>query len=187
MTALRFVSIPFIVAATLLSPSLVRAQEPPVAQVEKLVSPPSRADNKALSDQNVKVDVTVTVKGADKPVVKSLSLVASDGRESQGRAGVSMPVANSPGGSFSYKDIGINVDAAARVLPSGKIALRMKLQFSTVYRIDTPGGDRPSFGNGSHEVDNIVFESGKPIVVFHGADAETGRDYTVQVTATILK
>ena len=97
------------------------------------------------------------------------------------------PIANNPGGSFSYKDVGINVDAVARVLPSGKIAVRMKLQFSTVYRIDTPGGERPSFGTGSHEADNIVFENGKPIVVFHGADAETGRDYTVQVTATILK
>jgi hypothetical protein len=158
-----------------------------VSPIQSRAPSNGRPDDKTLSEQNVRVDVTVTVKGADKPVTKSLSLVASDGRESQGRAGVSMPVANSPGGSFSYKDIGINVDAAARVLASGKIALRMKLQFSTVYRVDTPGGDRPSFGNGSHEVDNIVFESGKPIVVFHGADAETGRDYSVQVSATILK
>jgi hypothetical protein len=187
MIALRFVSIPLIAVTSLASPGVVRAQEPAAAPIENRVPPAARAETRNLSEQNVRVDVSVTVKGADKPVVKSLSLVASDGRDSQGRAGVSMPIANNPGGSFSYKDIGINVDAVARVLPSGKVALRMKLQFSTVYRVDTPGGDRPSFGNGSHEVDNVVFESGKPLVVFHGADAETGRDYTVQVTATILK
>ena len=32
-----------------------------------------------------------------------------------------------------------------------------------------------------------MFESGKPVVVTQAADGETGREYTVQVTATILK
>jgi hypothetical protein len=187
MIVFRLLPIPFLVAATLAAPALVFAQEPPPPTELRLPNPVRAADDKNFSEQNVRVDVTVTVKGADKPVAKSLSLVASDGRQSRGRAGVSMPIANNPGGSFSYKEVGINVDAVARVLPSGKIGVRMKLQFSTVYRIDTPGGERPSYGDGSHEADNIVFESGKPIVVFHGADAESGRDYIVQVTATILK
>ena len=64
----------------------------------------------------------------------------------------------------------------------------MKLNFSTVYRPEAGGGERPSFGSGSHEVNGIVFDSGKPLVVLAGRPTrETGRDYTVQVTATILK
>jgi hypothetical protein len=116
-------------------------------------------------------------------------MVASDGREAQGRTGVSMPVAQNagPNTSYQYRDVGLNADVMARILPTGRIAVRMKLNFSTIYRVETPSGDRPSFGHGSHEVDTIVFDSGKPIVVFQGNDVETGRDYTVQVTATILK
>jgi hypothetical protein len=33
----------------------------------------------------------------------------------------------------------------------------------------------------------MVFESGKPLVVTQATDGETGREYTVQVTTTILK
>ena len=54
--------------------------------------------------------------------------------------------------------------------------LRLKLNFSTVYKPDGTQASQPSFGNGSHDVDGIVFESGKPIVVTEAADAETGRD-----------
>ena len=79
------------------------------------------------------------------------------------------------------------MDALPRVVASGKVTVYLKMNFLTVYRVDTPDGPMPSFGNGMHEVDGIVFESGKPIVVTQGTDAETGREYSIQVTATILK
>ena len=87
----------------------------------------------------------------------------------------------------SYRDVGINVDAAPRILPSGKVSVSMKLNFSNVLQVPTGGGERPSFGSGSQEVNGVVFDSGKPLVVLEGGDPETGRTYTVQVTATILK
>jgi len=146
---------------------------------------PRGSDGKPASDRNVKVDVVVTIKGADKPVVKSLSMVAGDGRQAQGRGTVNLTFSG-PRGS-GQRDIGVNVDAAPRILASGKITVRMKLNFLAMFRVDTPDGPQPSFGNGIHEVEGIVFDSGKPIVVMQGADAETGREYSVQVTATILK
>jgi type II secretory pathway component HofQ len=90
--------------------------------------------------------------------------------------------------SVSYRDIGINVDASPTILSSGRISVSMKLSFSNVLQVQAGGaGERPSFGSGSQEVNGIVFDSGKTLVVLEGGDPETGRTYTVQVTATILK
>jgi hypothetical protein len=182
----------------LLSLPLLFIAPPAGAQEEGPITPvtfpaqPAANDGKVISERNVRVDVTVTVKGTDKTVAKSLSLVAADGKQVQGRAGVQLPIVmggtapNMPP-SLSYRDVGINVDAAPRILPSGKVSVSLKLNFSNVLQVPTGGGERPSFGNGSQEVNGIVFDSGKPLVVLEGGDPETGRTYTVQVTATILK
>ena len=165
----------------------------PLSPPVTIQTPPAANDGKVLSERNVRVDVTVTVKGTEKTVAKSLSLVAADGREGQGRAGVQLPIVMQTNpdpairANVSYRDVGINVDAAPRILASGKISVRMKLNFSNVLSVSSGGTSRPSFGNGSHEVNAVVFESGKPIVVLEGGDPETGRTYVVEVTATILK
>jgi hypothetical protein len=164
------------------SPFPAAAQDQPVA----VIDPVMRAnDGRALSDRNVKVDVTVAIKGADKPVIKSLSMVAGDGRQAQGRSQVGINLMLNR--ASSQRDVGINVDATPRILVNGKITVRLKFNFNTIYRVDTADGPQPSFGSGGHEMDGIVFESGKPMMVTQGTDAETGREYTVQVTATILK
>jgi hypothetical protein len=168
-------------------------QEPQtnVPATPAVTTAPSEAKAPA-SERNVRVDVTVTVKGGDKVVAKSLSLVAADGRLVQGRAGVQLPIVMSPPSpnippSINYRDVGINVDASPKILASGTIAVSMKLNFSNVLQVPSGGGERPSFGSGSHETNAIVFDSGKPLVVLEGGDPESGRTYTVQVTATILK
>jgi hypothetical protein len=183
MTLLRL-CLPAALALFVAAPLPAAAQEPaPGAMLDPVM--PRGSDGKPASDRNVKVDVVVTIKGTDKPVVKNLSMVAGDGRQAQGRGTVNLTVA-SPRGT-AQRDVGVNVDAAPRILANGKITVRLKLNFLTVYRVDTPEGPQPSFGNGIHEVEGIVFDSGKPIVVMQGSDAETGREYSVQVTATILK
>ena len=65
--------------------------------------------------------------------------------------------------------------------------MSVKLNFSNVLQVQAGGTERPSFGSGSHESNAIMFDSGKSLVVLEGGDPETGRTYTVQVTATILK
>jgi len=184
--ALFLLSLPLLLAVP-----EVRAQEGPPTTIT-IPTPPAANDGKVVSERNIRVDVTVTLKGTDKSVAKSLSLVAADGKQVQGRAGVQMPVVTAsvhpdtaPG--VSYRDLGINVDAAPRILPSGKISVSMKLSFSNVLQVPAGGSERPSFGSGSQEVNGVVFDSGKPLVVLEGGDPETGRTYVVQVTATILK
>ena len=81
----------------------------------------------------------------------------------------------------------MNVDATPQILDASHVLLRLSLNFSTVYKPEGGQSQQPSFGQGSHEVRGIVFDSGKPVVVTQAADGETGREYSVQVTATILK
>ena len=178
--------LPATTALALLTAAPIRAaaQEPPAAGVIDPVMPRA-SDGRPVSDRNVKIDMAVTIKGTDKPLVKTLSMVTGDGRQAQGRALVNLSVA--VGRAQNQRDVGINVDATPRILANGKVTVRIKFNFNTVYRVDTPEGPMPSFGSGTHEMDGIVFESGKPLVVTQGVDAETGREYTVQVTATILK
>jgi hypothetical protein len=150
-------------------------------------------------NQNVRIDVTIALKGDAKPLTKNLSMVASDGRETKGRAGIEIPIETTrlvakddaspsvPVTSYNYRSVGVNVDATPQVIDATHVLLRMNIQFSTVYKPETGQGQRPSFGQGSHEVRGIVFESGKPVVVTQAADGETGREYTVEVKATLLK
>lgn len=179
--------------------STLRSQEPPTtppvsasvpAPAPRPMPPPPPPSN-----QNVRIDVTISLKGDAKPLVKTLTMVAGDGKETKGRAGIEIPVANqmsmgsstNPITSYNYKSVGVNVDATPQILGPTQVLVRLNLQFSTVYKAEGGQGTPASFGNGSHEVRGIVFESGKPVVVTQSADGETGREYTVQVTATILK
>jgi hypothetical protein len=148
------------------------------------------------SNQNVRIDVTISLKTDSKPLVKSLTMVAGDGKETKGRAGIEIPVPNQMFGaqgtppitSYNYKNVSVNVDATPQLLDPTHVWLRLNLQFTTVYKAESgQGTPPPSFGQGSHEVRGIVFESGKPVVVTQSSDGETGREYSVQVTATILK
>lgn len=163
------------------------AQEPPPVPMEVPVAPVVQVaanSNKALSERNVKVDLTVTLKGV-KPVVKTLSMVAADGRSAMGRARVEVGV--STRGSFNYRPVDINVDAIPSILPSGRISLRLKMNFATVYMPDGTGDAGPSFGSGNTEIHAVLFESGKSLTIAQASDGESGREYTVDVKATILK
>ena len=182
---------------TAVAPLSIVAQEPATPSGPSPMAQPPGAPK--FLNQNVRIDVTIALKGDAKPLTKNLSMVASDGRETKGRSGIEIPVANTrliakdensppvPTASYSYRSVGVNVDATPQVIDATHVLLRMNIQFSTVYKAESGQAQQPSFGQGSHEVRGIVFESGKPVVVTQAADGETGREYTVQVTATLLK
>lgn len=180
---------------TLALPATLRSQEPPTPPpvTTSGPGPAPRATPPPPSNQNVRIDVTISLKGDAKPLVKTLSMVAGDGKDTKGRAGIEVPVATAfaPGttvpSSFQYRPVGVNVDATPQILDASHVLIRMSIQFSTVYKPEGGQAQQPSFGQGSHEVRGIVFDSGKPVVVTQAADGETGREYSVQVTATILK
>jgi hypothetical protein len=183
---------PLIALTALLATSAAPMQDQSAGPAE-VRAPLPQPDSRGASERNVRVDVTVTVKSADSSVAKSLSLIAADNRTVQGRAGVQLPILNSapsptnPAPGVSYRDVGLNVDATPRILPSGKVSLSLKLNFSNVLQVRSGGTERPSFGSGSHESNAIMFDSGRTLTVLEGGDPETGRTYTVQVTATIQK
>lgn len=179
-------------------PLPVHAQEPPAGPPPAVLEPGRPAPAPKPIYQNVRVDVTITIKGDPKPLTKSLSMVAADRRLSKGRTGIEVPVPNRPSVqpgsnainteiSYNYRGVGVNVDATPEILDATRVLLRLNFSFSTVYKAETTQSPLPSFGNGSHEVQGTVFESGKPLIVTQATDGETGREYTVQVTATILK
>ena len=183
-------SLPLLVvtAVSLALPASVWSQDPPAAPPPaanpRLATPPPPPSN-----QNVRVDVTIALKADGKPLTKTLSMVTGDGKLSQGRAGIEIPVPNSgaPVVSYSYRGVSVNVDATPQILDGSRVLVRLKMTFSTVYKPETGQSSMPSFGNGQHEAWGIVFESGKPVIVTQSSDAETGRDYTIEVKATILK
>jgi type II secretory pathway component GspD/PulD (secretin) len=170
------------------------AQDPAPAQEASRAAPATPA--RKAANQNVQIDVTITLKHGNKPIVKQLSMVVADGRTALGRAGTEIPVPTTsthttPTGptavrSFNYRSLGINVDAVPELLEGNKVGVRLKMNFSTVYLPEGPDVPQPSFGTGSSET-YLVFDSGKPIVLSHAMDGESGRDYTVEVKATILK
>jgi hypothetical protein len=191
---MRFLLSCFVLAVVTAAGPTLTAQEPgpaPGSGPTPLSTPPGPPK---FLNQNVRIDVTIALKGDAKPLTKNLSMVASDGRESKGRAGIEIPVPTSfsaPGSTaateFRYRSVGVNVDATPQIVDATHVLLRMNIQFSTVYKPEGGQGSQPSFGQGSHDVRGIVFESGKPVVVTQAADGETGREYTVEVKATLLK
>jgi hypothetical protein len=200
MMLLRRLVAPFAAAALVTAvPSWVSAahdsrpvQEPPTPAAPPAVTQPGAPPRPSFSNRNVRLEVTITLKHDTKPVVKKLVLVAADSRETKGRAGIEIPITTSMGAgptaptSVNYRAVGVNLDATPQIVDATHVLVRMSLEFSTVYRPESGQSDRPSFGQGSHEARAIVFESGKPLVVTQAADAESGREYTVEVKATIL-
>lgn len=167
------------------------AQDPPVPEA------PRAQPSKPASNQNVRIDVTISLKGDAKPLIKNLSMVAGDGKSTKARAGIEIPVPSQPivmtAGStpvpsgYNYRSVGVNVDAIPQILDATHVMVRFQWQFSTVYKPEQGATPPPSFGTGSHEVAGIVFETGKPLIVTQAMDGETGREYSVEVKATILK
>jgi hypothetical protein len=185
-------ALPLALAVVLSSAALSHAQAPPEAPVIRLQQ--ERADMLA-SERNVRIDVTVTIKGL-KPVAKTLTMVTADGRSAKSRAGVEIPVSMGGPGigaggpvaeGFNYRPVDINVDATATILASGRILLRLKMNFQTVYLPTDAGTQRASFGSGTTELNAVVFESGKPLIVTQAADGDSGREYNIEVKTTILK
>jgi hypothetical protein len=189
MSPTRFAIAAFV--AALFLPSTARAQDPPAPEAPRAQAP------RGPSNQNVRIDVTISLKGDAKPLIKNLSMVAGDGKSTKARAGIEIPVPSQPmvmtAGStpvptgYNYRSVGVNVDANPQILDATRVLVRFQWQFSTVYKPDQGATPPPSFGTGSHEVAGIVFESGKPLIVTQAVDGETGREYSVEVKATILK
>ena len=134
------------------------------------------------------------LKGDAKPLVKTLSMVAADGKRDQGagrhrdsRARWAVASADRAADvSTTRRRRQRRRHAAASSTPRHVLAAH-EAEVLDRLQAGRRTGEQPELRQGSHEVSGIVFDSGKPVVVTQAADGETGREYTVQVTATILK
>ena len=93
---MRFLLPCFALAVVTAAAPTLTAQEPgpaPGSGQTPLSTPPGPPK---FLNQNVRIDVTISLKGDAKPLTKNLSMVASDGRETKGRAGIEIPVTTAP-------------------------------------------------------------------------------------------
>jgi len=163
---------------------------------------------KPMSDYeaaNVKVEVTITYQvGSGKPVQRTASLTVADQGRGSLRSGTQVAVptttfmpagtggpATQPLTSYSYKSVGLNVDAQRVSVLGTKARMDLNVEFSAVDEkpgVAGVGGSYPLFPTFSQNL-TLVLESGKPIIVGQSSDVvdNVERKQTVEVKATILR
>jgi hypothetical protein len=131
---------------------------------------------------NIRVDTTISESGGNAPPVKkTVTAVAGDGFDASVREMATMPAAPAapPVGPTS-----LNVDASPTILSSGKIRVRVTLQYAA-------GQGQPSpeqrIRTDIRQTLVLNLENGKPLVISEASDPLSDRHVTVEVTATILK
>ena len=154
-------------------------QTPPSPQPPPSAPAAPRRDGQPI---NIRVDTTINETGGNAtPVKKTVTAVAGDGYDASVREIASM-TATSPGPSMGPTSL--NVDASPTILPSGKIRVRVTLQYVA--------GQAQSTSESRVRTDIrqtlvLILDSGKPLVISEASDPVADRRVTVEVTATILK
>ena len=146
----------------------------PAARAEQTPDAPARRAGKPV---NVRVEVTVTEQVGSKPAhSKQLILTTADGESAQIR---NQPEVATPGPVLAAP---FSVDAHPRLLDGNRLLLMLSIDYNVVDATSEKGAR-----NQVRSRQDIVLESGKPLVVSESTDPMTERRVTVTVTATILK
>jgi hypothetical protein len=117
------------------------------------------------------------------------------------RMGTKVPVATTvpplvpgPGGqtisagptSFSYQDVGTNIDCLAFSADGGRFRIELTIEDSSILQDANKAGDRPSFRS-IRASDSMVLKDGEIGQFTVATDKVTGETTKVDVTLTILK
>jgi len=186
------------------TPVLPQAKPAPVPQAKPEVAPGPRSPSE-YEAANVKLEVTIAYQvGTGKPVYRAASLTVADQGRGSLRSGTQLAVpsttfmpagtggpATQPMTSYSYKSVGLNVDAVRVYIQGNKARIDLNVEFSAVD--EKPGtagvgGSYPLFPTFSQNL-TLVLESGKEVVVGQSSDVVDNqeRKQTVTVKATILR
>ena len=186
---------------------------PTVAQPQVTPRPEPAPAPKPTSEYeaaNVKVEVTITYQvGNGAPVKRMATLTVADQGRGSLRSGNqvavpsttfipttqamkpegSAPASPSPLTSFTYKSVGLNLDANRVYIQGNKTRMELSVEFSAIDEKPADGSGRPpSFPTFSQNL-TLVLESGKPVIVGQSSDVvdNVERKQTVEVKATILR
>ena len=182
-------------------------QPPTPLRAEPAPAPKFPFDTEAA---NVKVEVTITYQvGNAAPVKRMATLMVADQGRGSLRSGNqvavpsttfvpttqamkpegSAPAPPSPLTSFTYKSVGLNLDANRVYIQGNKTRMELSVEFSAIDEKPADGSGRPpSFPTFSQNL-TLVLESGKPVIVGQSSDVvdNVERKQTVEVKATILR
>ena len=191
-------------AAPLNVPPQARPTPAPQAAVPPRAEPaPAPKSLNEYEAANVKIEVSITYQvGNSAPVKRMATLPVADQGRGSLRAGNQVAVtsttfqpaaaggvATTPMSSFSYKSVGLNLDASRVYIQGNKARMDLSVEFSSIdEKTSDAAGHLPSFPTFSQNL-TLVLESGKPLVVGQSSDFvdNAERKQTVEVKATILR
>jgi hypothetical protein len=145
----------------------------------------------------VRVEVTVTDQaGVKPPVSRTLSVTVADGENAQVRSNLEAPSGDRP--------TGFQLDAQPRIVSrpaeggrrdvagagsadEARIRLGLILDYNSTDSVTAAGGSSATARSSIRVRQEVILESGKPLVIAQPADAVSDRKVTVEVKATILR
>jgi hypothetical protein len=133
---------------------------------------------------NVRIELTITDQRGDaQPVVKTVSMIASDKSWSRIRTGGEIRASNG-----NVWPVILNVDARPWMM--AKDANRARVELTIEYRPASPqpsGLDSDKATPNINESLSVILDDGKSMLISQSADPVTDRRVKVEVKATILK
>ncbi len=166
-------------SAVLVAAPLV-AQQPASAKTapgkEKAAAPANTDKKPTAQAVNVRAELTLTDQtGTEKPIVKTVTLLAADSSWSRTRA-VSQPEGEPPAM--------LSADVQPRILSDNRIQLDIAIDYRPPRAEDAKARIPPPQLTESL---TVVLQDGKPLMVVQSADATSDRRVTLEVKATILR
>jgi hypothetical protein len=187
-----------------------QAQPPVAAPAPKTAAPAQRPElmpliksSNEFEAANVRLDVVITYQsGNAAPIKRMATLTVADGGRGSLRSGNQVAVtsttfspatAGGPGTipmtSFSYKSVGLNVDANRVSIQGNRVRMDLNVEISAIdEKPADPSGKPPSFPTFSQNL-LLILENGKPLIVGQSSDVVDNieRKQSVEVKATILR
>jgi hypothetical protein len=120
----------------------------------------------------------------------TLSVNTNDRSRTSLRLGAKIPI-SSAGGSFSYQDVGTNIDCVASTLDDGRYRLELTIEDSSVYG-DEPGGqvatkrEPPAFRS-FRSTNTLIMKDGQSTQYTTATDKVSGEITKVDVTVNTMK
>ena len=184
----------------------VRAQEPPATQPAKAAASAQPQPPPVLTP--LKIQIVISRYQGEKKISSlpyTLSVNATDGRPGQGqqvslRMGAQVPVpvvdgsktaANVPM-SYSYRDVGTNIDCSATTIDGGRFKVDVLIVDSSVYEGGLAAqsaprlGDIPSFRTFRVNT-TLILKDGQSSQFTTATDKVSGEVVKIDVTLTVVK